>query len=392
MRILLLHSHYVHRGGEDAVFEAERDLLRAHGHEVRTHEVRNELMSGLNPLQAASRAIWSGASYTAVRELVRAWRPDVVHAHNTFQALSPSVLSAAAREGLPVVQTLHNFRLMCPQAMLLRHEQVCEDCVGKVPWRGVVRACYRDSHLQSAALATMLMAHRALGTYERHVTRFIALSEFSRRKLMEGGLDGERISVKPNFYETDRVPSFEARDGGLFVGRLSREKGVEVLLRAARDHGLEGVAVIGDGPEFGEVMRVQFGTAWLGFQPLEAVLSHMARAAFLVLPSICYENFPRTIVEAYASGTPVIASAMGAMAELVEDGVTGLLFTPGDAAALARKVAWAQAHPDAMRRMGEAAFARYQARYRAEVNHGQLMAIYQQAIEARRAQTGGSRG
>lgn len=392
MRILMMHSHYAQRGGEDAVFEAELEMLRAHGHEVRTHEVSNELMVRLTPVQAASRTIWSRESHQVVRELVRGWRPDVAHVHNTFQALSPSVLSAVAGEGVPVVQTLHNFRLLCPQAMLLRNQQLCEDCVGKVPWRGVMRACYRDSHLQSAALATMLMTHRLLGTYSRHVARFIALSDFSRRKLIEGGLDGARISVKPNFYETDRQPSFDSRDRGVFVGRLSPEKGVEVLLRAARDHGLTGVNVIGDGAEFREAVRAEFGAAWLGFLPLDAVMSQMARASFLVLPSVCYENFPRTIVEAYASGTPVIASAMGAMAELVEDGVTGLLFAPGDAASLASKVAWAQANPQAMRRMGEVAFARYQERYRGEVNHAQLMKIYQLAIDAVRNPEGASRG
>lgn len=380
MRVLQLHSYYQLRGGEDAVVEAERDLLASRGHEVRVHCSNNAVMSEIGPLRAAARTVWSAQDHAAVTRVLAEWRPDVVHIHNTFQAMSPSVIWAAARAGVPVVQTLHNFRLICPQAMLLRQEAVCEDCVGHLPWRGVVRACYRQSRLQTAVLASTVVLHRAAGTYGRHVARFIALSDFSRRKLIEGGLDGERIAVKPNFYETDETPLFEGRHGGLFVGRLSREKGVEVLMRAAREQGMQGITVIGDGPEYAQSVSDCFGAGWLGFQPLDEVVAKMRRAAFLVLPSICYENFPRTIVEAYACGLPVIASAMGAMAELVEDGVTGLLFEPGDAQALAARVAWAQAHPQAMQRMGEAAFQRYQQRYRAQTNHDQLIDIYGQAM------------
>lgn len=380
MRVLQLHSHYQQRGGEDAVVDAERDLLASRGHDVRVHHSTNAVMSSLSPLQAAARTLWSTEDHAAVAHMLADWRPDVVHIHNTFQAMSPAVIWAAARARVPVVQTLHNFRLICPQAMLLRSESVCEDCVGHVPWRGVVRACYRQSRLQTAALASTLVFHRVVGTYDKHVARFIALSEFSRSKLMEGGLDGRRIAVKPNFYEAEAEPVFDGREGGLFVGRLSREKGIEVLVRAAREHGLSGVTVIGDGPEHAEAVAAQFGERWLGFQPLSVVVAQMRRAAFLVLPSICYENFPRTIVEAYASGLPVIASAMGAMAELVDDGVTGLLVEPNNAAALAAGVAWAQSHPQAMQRMGVTAFQRYQQRYRAQTNHDQLIDIYQQAI------------
>lgn len=380
MRVLQLHSYYQLRGGEDAVVEAERELLVAHGHDVRVHCSNNAVMSEIGALRAAARTVWSQHDHAAVTRLLADWRPDVVHIHNTFQAMSPSVIWAAARAGVPVVQTLHNFRLICPQAMLLRQDAVCEDCVGHVPWRGVVRACYRQSRLQTAVLASTVVLHRAVGTYDRHVARFIALSDFSRRKLIEGGLDGSRIVVKPNFYETDLMPSFEGRRGGLFVGRLSREKGIEVLMQAAGTHGMQGVTVIGDGPAYADAVAACFGAHWLGFQPLSSVVARMQQSAFLVLPSICYENFPRTIVEAYACGLPVIASAMGAMAELVEDGVTGLLFEPGHAQALAERVAWAHAHPEAMQRMGEVAFQRYQQRYRAHINHEQLLGIYSEAV------------
>lgn len=317
MRVVLLHSFYQQRGGEDAVVESELALLRRYGHDVTPYFRSNDVMSTLGKPAALLRTTWSQEDRRAVSRLLAEVRPDVLHVHNTFQAVSPSILWAAAEQGVPVVQTLHNFRLICPQAMLLRHDRVCEDCIGHVPWRGVVRACYRESRVQTAALVSMLMLHRGLGSYGRHVARFIALSEFSKVKLVEGGLDPARICVKPNFYEGSAMPKDGPRERGLFVGRLSREKGVEVLLGAARDHGMRGIDVIGDGEAYAGAVREVFGPAAKGFLPSDAVMTHMQSAAFLVVPSICYENFPRAIVEAFACGVPVIASAMGAMAEIV---------------------------------------------------------------------------
>lgn len=388
MRVLLAHSYYQQHGGEDSVVEAELALLRDHGHEVETCFEHNNCMSELSPPQAARRTIWWSQGHAAMRKMVRAFKPDVVHVHNTFQALSPAVLQAVSAEGVPLVQTLHNFRLICPQAMLLRDGKVCEDCVGKPPWRGVVRGCYRGSVAQTAVLSGMLLVHRALGTYASEVDRFIALSEFSRRKLIEGGLPADRIAVKPNFFDWPESPVVEGRAGGLFIGRLSQEKGIGVLLAARREHGLSDVTVIGGGEAYEHEVAQAFGAAYMGFQPLDAVVARLRQASFLVLPSICYENFPRTIVEAYACGVPVLASRMGAMAELVDDGVTGLLFEPGDARDLAAKVAWAQAHPADMLAMGRRARAVYEQRYRPQVNMEALLAIYEQAREHRRLRQG----
>jgi glycosyltransferase involved in cell wall biosynthesis len=388
MRVLLVHSFYQQYGGEDAVVEAELALLRDRGHEVETWFSHNRVMSELSPLKAAARTIWSSGDHEGVADLVQRFRPDVVHVHNTFQSLSPAVISAAARAGAAVVQTLHNFRLICPQAMLLRHGRVCEDCVGHVPWRGVARACYRGSVAQSAALTAMVMVHLGLGTYQRGVDRFIALSQFSRQKLIEGGLPGERIAVKPNFFEWADEPLEAGREGGVFVGRLSAEKGIEVLLQARQSHGLDGVDVIGHGDAFQAEVARSFGPQYLGFRSLDFVVRRLQSASFLVLPSICYENFPRTIVEAFACGVPVVASRMGAMAELVQDGRTGLLFDPGNAQDLAQKVAWAHAHPDEMLTMGREARQVYLARYRADTNHELLMSIYDEAIKHRSLSSG----
>lgn len=382
MRVLIVHNAYQQRGGEDSVVDSEIALLRQHGHEVEAYIRHNDEVTGQSKVSLAMQTMWSPRSMDDIGELASGFRPDVIHVHNTLPLVSPSVFWAARRLGIPVVQTLHNFRLMCPQAMFLRDGKVCEDCLGHVPWWGVARACYRESAVQTAVLSASVTWHRAVGTYDKAVTAFIALSEFSRGKFIEGGLPADRITVKPNFVEDAGRPDEGApRTGGLFVGRLSHEKGIEVLLAAlgGAGAGAPRVEVVGSG-EMEAAVRAGIGDAFAGYQPLSDILSRMRRSAYLVLPSICYENFPRSIAEAYASGLPVIASRMGAMAELVEDGRTGLLFNPGDASDLRARLAWADAHPERMREMGREARAVYEKKYTPGINHELLTAIYRRAM------------
>lgn len=381
-RVLLVHNAYQHRGGEDAVVEAETALLRAHGHAVEVYIRSNDDVDGLSPLSLARQTLWSGRTARELAQLIGRFRPDVVHAHNTLPLISPSLYWAAARAGVPVVQTLHNFRLMCLNALFLREGRVCEDCTGRLPWRGVARGCYRDSRAASAALAGMLTLHRGLGTYRHKVARYIALNEFCRGKFIEGGLPAQRVVVKPNFVDWADGPALGqegARQGLLFVGRLSVEKGVSTLAEAMRRCPDACLRVAGEGPQAG-LLDGAAGVTRLGSLPGEAVRQEMRRARALVVPSIWYENFPRTIVEAFACGLPVIASRIGALAEIVRDGQTGLLFEPGDAGDLADKMAWAQAHPQQMAQMGAAARARYEAEFSPEVNYRRLMEIYREVL------------
>jgi glycosyltransferase involved in cell wall biosynthesis len=382
-RVLVVHNAYQHRGGEDSVVEAEIALLRAHGHEVETWFRSNDQVAGMSSLSLAGQTLWSGRTSHDLAELIRRFRPDVIHAHNTFPLISPSLYWAAERAGVPVVQTLHNFRLMCLNALFLRKDKVCEDCMGRLPWRGVTRACYRGSHAASAALAGMLALHRGLGTYRNKVARYIALNEFCRGKFIEGGLPAGRVVVKPNFVDFAE-PEAAPRAGLLFVGRLSAEKGVATLAEAMAL--LSGVLlrVAGEGPEGGLLEGVA-GVMRLGSLPGEAVREEMGRATALVVPSIWYENFPRTIVEAFACGLPVIASRIGALAELVRDGETGLLFEPGNPRDLAARLAWAQAHPREMAAMGCKARSQYEAEFSAEVNYRRLIEIYDEAIAERQS-------
>lgn len=383
MRILVAHNAYQHRGGEDVVVESEVELLRSRGHTVEMYQVHNDALNTMAAARAAATTVWSLRTPGELRQICERFKPELIHVHNTFPLISPSLYWAASRLDVPVVQTLHNFRLLCPQAIFLRESRICEDCLGKVPWRAVTRKCYRQSAAQTAVLAGMLTVHRALGTYKHQVTRYIALNEFALSKYVEGGLPRHLFRIKPNFVASAVQPEWKTRSGGMYVGRLSSEKGLEVLAEAFRLRPEVDLQVIGSGP-LEKLASETFGERWLGFRPLEEIMRRMETARYLVLPSICYENSPRTIVEAYASGLPVIASRLGSLADIVKDGVTGLLFRPGDAGDLAEKLAWAEAHPEEMMRMGRAARAEYEAKYTPERNYELLMEIYEDAISTLR--------
>jgi glycosyltransferase involved in cell wall biosynthesis len=378
MRILIAHNAYQLRGGEDSVVAAEIELLRAHGNEVILYRRDNSDINEMSKPALALNTFWSKRTVNDLEKLIAEFAPDVIHAHNTWPLISPSLYWAAERSGLPVVQTLHNFRLMCLSGVLLRDGKVCEDCMGHLPWRGVVRKCYRGSTAQSAIMAAMTALHRSIGSYRKKVTRYIALNEFCREKFIEGGIPAGRIVVKPNFVDFPEPETF-ARTGLLFVGRLSVEKGIKTLAQAMGYPDVPNLSVAGEGPEMHLLEGVAEITR-LGSLAADAVQREMCRASALVLPSIWYENFPRTLVEAFACGLPVIASRIGALAELVRDGETGLLFEPGNAQDLAAKMIWAKSHPEEMERMGSNARKQYESEFSAEVNYRLLMKIYDESI------------
>lgn len=379
-RVLVVHNAYQQRGGEDTVVESEIALLRSHDHAVETYFRSNDDVAGMSSLALARQTLWSDRTPHDLTEVITRFQPDVIHVHNTFPLISPSLYWTADRAGVPVVQTLHNFRLMCLNALFLREGKVCEDCMGHLPWRGVTRACYRGSHVASAALAGMLTLHRGLGTYRHKVACYIALNEFCRSKFIEGGLPAERVVVKPNFVDFV-APEPMLRADLLFVGRLSVEKGVATLAEAMKLLPDAQLRVAGDGPEADLLDLV--GVATLGSLPGEAVRQEMHRAVALVVPSIWYENFPRTIVEAFACGLPVISSRIGALADIVRNGETGLLFEPGNPRDLADKLTWALAHPERMAAMGRNARMQYETEFSADSNYQQLMEIYEGVLRGR---------
>lgn len=373
---------------------AEEALLLAHHHRVARVEVDNRTIAATpSVLRRAALAIgtvWSPASARLVAAQVRATGASIVHVHNFFPLLSPSIYGAARREGAAVVQTLHNYRLMCPAATLYRDGGPCEDCVGlRVPWPSITHACYRDSRAASAVVASMVAVHALRGTWRTDVDAFVALTGFARDRFVAGGLPPRRVHVKPNFVEAPKLGQRGAGDGFLYVGRLSPEKGVTTLLAAMRmlPRDLR-LRIAGDGPLVDEVRHAAAGDdriQVLGYLSREAVAAEMLKARALVFPSQWYETFGMVWLEAYASGLPVIASRLGAMSTVIHEGETGLLFAPRDATGLAERMRWAQEHPGEMRAMGRAARRVATAEYASDANYERLMTIYRTALAHRRS-------
>lgn len=387
-RVLVVHNRYQHAGGEDSVVCAELGLLRAMGHDVEVLEENNDNIVQWNgAAKAAFECVYSTSSAQRVRALIEEFQPDVMHVHNFFPRISPAAHYAARAMSVPVVQTLHNYRLLCPSSMFLRDGKRCEACLGKeIPWPAVQYGCYRKSRAASAAVVGMLSVHRALGTWERTVHRFIAPSEFARSKFIEGGLPAARIAVKPHFVSPDPGAGNSAGGYALFVGRLSEEKGVQTLLEAWRRMSTRTpLKIVGDGPLASDVRDAAAAmreVGWLGARSREEVLQLMRDAAVLVVPSVSYETFGMVIAEAFAAGLPVAASCLGAMTEMVRDGETGRQFTAGDAGALAEAVQAVLMDPR-RRTMSLNARRAFEERFTAAASYAQLIEIYRQAIGVR---------
>jgi glycosyltransferase involved in cell wall biosynthesis len=335
MRVLVLHSRYLSgpTSGENRVVEDEVRLLREAGHDVTAWMPSLAANPRAVELAAAGlRTVWSRQAAARVRSILREKRIDVMHVHNLFPSLSPSVFRAAHEEGVRVVATLHNYRLLCLPATLLRDGRICEDCVGRVPWPGVLHRCYRSSSGASAALATSLALHRALGTFHS-VVLYLAVSEFVRQKHIDGGILPGRIKVKPNFAWPARRRHGPGRYF-LYLGRLSPEKGLEVLLRAWGDVDAP-LLIAGDGPDRDRLeSSAPDHVRFLGTISPARAEEVVQGARALILPSTSYEGAPRSIAEAYAAGVPVIASRLGGLPELVREGTSGVLVPPGDPGAL----------------------------------------------------------
>ncbi len=385
MRILSVHNRYQIRGGEDGSRELEERLLRDMGHQVDVYEEHNDRVATLGKLRLVSKTIWSVETYQNLNSLLTEQTYDVIHVQNFFPLISPSVYYAAKAKGIPVVQTLRNYRLLCPNGEFFRDGRVCEDCLGQfVPLPGVVHACYRGNRAATAVVAAMLTVHRAMGTWTNLIDIYIALNEFAREKFIEGGLPAEKIVVKPNFVHPD-LSSGEGRGGyALFVGRLSLEKGLDTLFKAWESLGSKiTLKIVGDGPlaqQVAESVAKGSEIEYLGYRPLTEVYELMGEAAFLVFPSEWYEGQPRTIIESFAVGTPVVASNLGAMSTLVSPGRTGFHFRPGDSGDLVAQVEWALAHPDELARMRREARAEFEAKYTAQENYLRLMEIYENVV------------
>jgi glycosyltransferase involved in cell wall biosynthesis len=389
MRIIIAHNRYKFAGGEDSVAAAEMEMLRRGGHEIELLEADNRAIEGtLAKIAAAGSLFHSPSSSRRMAELLNKFQPDIVHVHNWFPLLSPSIISVAYAAGVPVVQTLHNYRMICANAGLYRDGSICLDCVGKaLPLNGVMHGCYYDSRLGSALVTTAFSYHDLAGTWDG-VTKFVAVSEFQRELLFLGGMEPSRITVKPNFVRDPGTPGDGSGGHALFVGRMTAQKGIRTVMKAWDEHRLEiPLKIMGDGPLADEIRTraAQMGQVeYLGLQSSSEVAAAMRDARFLIFASESYETFALAVVEAFSHGTPVLAANIEPIAAIVRDGVTGLRFDVGDASGLAEKAKQLFAGTPGYREMRHNCRRLYEDHYTESRNYEMLTSIYAEAIASKR--------
>lgn len=386
MIILQVHNAYQLKGGEDKVRADEFKLLESKGESVHVFEVSNKQVNKLSSkIKVAFNTPYSKTSKDEMARQIALFNPDIVHIHNFFPLLTPSIYDACIEAKIPVVQTLHNYRTICPGALLMRDRKICEICISHSAYHAVLHRCYRNSYLGSWFVARMVSLHRRLHTWQNKVNRFIALTEFSKKKFIEAGFPDEKISVKSNFYsgqvENNKKQVIRVNQA-LFVGRLSEEKGLVVLLEAWKQINFK-LLIAGNGPLLSKYNNEDLITVqYLGGQTAEEISKLMSVSTFLVIPSIWYEGFPMVIVEAFAHGLPVICSRLGGMSEIVEDGITGLCFETNNTIDLAEKVNWIITNPKECQKMGDNARKTYFEKYIPDKNYEMLINIYQEGINS----------
>ncbi len=396
VKVLIVHNRYrsAHPSGENVVVQEEAQLLMDAGCAVTRLEVDSDDISGFGALKKATlpgRVVWSVDGQRRTRAAIEKAKPDVVHFHNTFPLLSPSTLWTARQSGVPVVHTLHNFRPLCAVGIFHRAGQVCEECLGRMPLPALRHGCYRHSRAATLPVVSMQVFHRLIRTWQRCVDTFILPSNFARSKYIEAGWRGAQLAVK---YNTAAIPpAVGARGRAAFVcvSRLSSEKGVDVLCRAWREafaDRTEELDVIGAGDDGSTLIGDAQGARGLVFRGQlahEDTVQAIADARAVVVPSRCYEVFPRVVVEAYSAGTPVIASRLGSLAEVVVDGQTGLLVAPGDADALAVAMRRIAESPSLRRDLGDGARAMFESTFSPARTTESLLEIYAGARRRRNA-------
>jgi len=386
--VLVIHNRYRQPGGEDAVVRAEVALLGQRGHRVTEYSRDNSVIDGFSALRKATTALgatWNQKTYIELRELIRRERPTVAHCHNLVPLISPAAYYACRDEGVPVVQTVHNFRLICPAGTMFREGRPCEDCAGGLR-HGAAHGCYRNSRAQTAAAALMLLAHRAVGTFEHVIGAYCAPSVFCAERVAGRGIPREKITVRPNFLLSDPGARTTAEGFVLFVGRVCEEKGVRQLLTAWRQLSQVPLVIVGDGPLRQDAQRIApSNVKFTGALPAVETMRWIKAARFLVFPSVVYETFGMAVLEAAACGVATVGARLGAIPELVQEGRTGLLFDPHDIDELVAKMEWAWSHSIRMNEMGAAARQRYLQLFTADKTYDSLLRLYGSVTPACRA-------
>jgi glycosyltransferase involved in cell wall biosynthesis len=388
VRILVLHNRYQFRGGEDLVFELEQELLRSYGNEVDTLLFNNdEIRSVFSKFRTGISLLHNSKSRRIIREKIFEFHPDIIHIHNLFPVASPSILFEAKRLGVPVVMTLHNYRLICPSATLLYDGKIYERSVHRIfPIHAIRKKLYRNSYVETAGVVWMTGIHKLLNTWNSKIATFIALTEFARQRFIHSSLKPppENIVVKPNFTWDPGMGSTPRSDFFMYAGRLTPDKGLKLILKCVAELPDIRFRVVGDGPlrkEVEEYAEKYSNIQYDGFRDRNEVFELLRQSRALLMPSLSFEGFPMTILEAFATGTPVISSALGSMSEIVQDGHNGLLFKAGDLPEFMARIRLISQDNALAGRVSANARKSYETLYSPEVNYESLIRIYREAIE-----------
>ena len=404
MIILQVHSFYEVRGGEDVVVESEKQLLEKNGHTVLSFYKYNSSLLNKNKFLVAINSIWNIKIFHELNSFLKKNKPDVVHCHNTFPLISPAIYWACARESIPVVQTLHNYRLLCPSAILFFKGEIYESSIGKLfPWQAVKDRVYRNSRLGTLVVAFMLFFHRIIGTWKNKVTLYIALTQFQKEKMIEGGIKSSKIVLKGNFLndeflsniKNNQLREIKKQYGSycIFVGRISFEKGYKELVMAWNEflkinkNTNKKLIIIGDGPNFNDLedllkkFKIKNSVILLGKKEKLEVLSFISCSEFLILPSICYEAFALTIIEAFACSKPVVVSKKANTADIVVDRKNGLIFKTGDIFDMSKSFRWAFENNDKINEMGKSARKSYIENYSNDIALKNLISTYNKVLK-----------
>jgi glycosyltransferase involved in cell wall biosynthesis len=394
MKILFIHNFYQSSApsGEDIVFKNEVELLKKNGINVVTYEKYNDEIKEygfFGKFTLPFKNIWSVETYRELKLLIKKEKPDIAHFHNIWYLISPFAYYACKEEGIPVIQTLHNYRIFCTSGLLFRNNKICEECITgnkfKIIKNSLKYGCYRNSRIYSLPIAFAEYFHWIKQTWINKVDAYIALTEFSRNKFIEAGLPSDKIFVKPNFLTNPPEPNYSHQNYACFIGRISQEKGIDILIEAFKSIDNYKLKVVGDGKlrdqlelkiKKEKINNIEF----LGMKNHSETITILKNAMFSIIPSIGYENFPLVLIESFASGKPVIASKLGPLAELIEDKITGLLFEPGNSNDLSEKIKWMFENEDLIIQMGKNARAEFEEKYTAEKNLKILLNIYSQVI------------
>ena len=395
-------SYYYRRGGAEAVMLDQNELLEAEGWQIvpfAMHYDQNlesdydeffveeiDFGSDYTPVEKARKVVKSVYSFEARRaisDLIDRVRPDIVHAHNVYHHLTPSIFGAIKKKGVPSVMTVHDLKIGCPSKLMLASDGVCERCKGGRTWNAPLQRCLKDSFLLSTVAAFETSLHRALGSYTDNVDLFVLPSRFHTAKLVEWGLPEEKTRYLPNAVDLERLePDYQPGSRFVFVGRLSEEKGLRTFVSAVAEAGVP-ATIVGTGPQEGELRALAEHTGadveFAGYRTGADLFDIVRSARTLVLPSECYENAPVVLLEAYGVGTPVIGSDLGGIPELIEPGETGLLSTAGDAHSLAEALTAMAMMPDPeVASMGRAGRAFTESRFTKDHYLAGLLGIYEE--------------